>query len=290
MSKRRKKNAAAVPIGVIIIILAVVGLVAVVKSTVNFISDKADNTKQMAEYEQMLKPVVMFDPDTFDDLTQANKSQLLYSAIWSLLEDENGMSKYQYSKGDTVGILVPQTDIETAFINLYGNEIDIASLHSQIDMSGYDITYDPAQKGYILPITGVESVYIPKVYSLEKQGSSVILNVGYIGSKAWADISGDEYVAPEPDKYMKITLRERSGGMYISSIQAADSQEIASQFINTTTVTQTVTESEADISSSESSTQAALTQAVTDENGNTITTEAGDSVTVTTAPQATYSY
>lgn len=282
MSRRRKKNTAAIPIGIIVIIFALIGIAASVKGVTTLIKNKANNVADAEKYEQMLVPVVMFDPDPFDDLNQANKSQLLYSAIWELLRDESGMSKYPYSQGDTVGILVPQADIEQAFYSLFGNEIDIASLHSQIDMSGYDITYDPAQKSYILPITGVDAAYTPKVYSMEKQGTSIILNVGYINARAWADLNEGKYTAPEPDKYMKITLREREGSMYISSIQAADSQEIASQFINTT-VQQTVTEpaeqtepepgitDESETLYGEDTSQAEETEVQTDENGSTIT-------------------
>ena len=41
------------------------------------------------------------------------------------------------------------------------------------------------------------------------------------------EVADGSYAAPEPDKYMKITLRERSGGMmYVSSIQAVDGQEV----------------------------------------------------------------
>ncbi len=239
MARRRKKNKAALPIGITVIILAVIGLITVITAGVKFVKNSRDDSAAKAKYEEWLKPVVMFDPDTFDDLTMADKSQLLYSAVWSLLQDENGMSKYPYSQGETIGILVPQADIEKAFISLYGNEIDIASLHSSIDMSGYDITYDAAQKSYILPITGVEAAYTPQVISIDKQGTSTILNVGYISGKAWADIEDGVYTAPEPDKYMRITVRERNGSDYISSIQSADSQEIAQQLKSTTrTVTQ----------------------------------------------------
>jgi RNA polymerase sigma factor (sigma-70 family) len=93
-------------------------------------------------------------------------------------------------------------------------------------MSAFDITYDAALKSYILPITGIESAYTPKVYEIEEKGSSVILSVGYINNKAWAQVADDGYTTPEPDKYMKITLRERSGGMYVASIQAVDGQEV----------------------------------------------------------------
>ncbi|MBR3817557.1 MAG: hypothetical protein IKJ41_00245 [Clostridia bacterium] len=271
MAKNKGKNKLAFPIGIIAGILAIVGLITVINFTVDKVRDFTDKTAEKAEYEEMLKPVVMFDPDPFDDLTQADVSQLLNSAVWALLMSEDGADKYPYSEGETFGIVVPQADIENYFVSLFGTEIDIASLHSSIDMSEYEITYDAALKSYILPITGVESAYTPKVYDIEKQGSSKILSVGYIGNLAWAQIEDGEYTTPEPDKYMKITLRERSGGMmYVSSIQSVDGQEV----IGTTEPARAPeTEFEAEPSTVIETTQTVLTEPMTDENGEIITTE-----------------
>ena len=268
--KRAKKNPLAVPVGVIAGILAIIGLIAVVKFAIGTIGNITDRTAEKAKYEEMLLPVVMFDPDPFDDLTQADVSQLLNSAVWALLMSDEGTDKYSYSEGDTFGIVVPQADIEQYFTGLFGTEINIASLHSSIDMSEYEITYDAALKSYILPVTGVESAYTPKVYEIEKQGSSVILSVGYIGNKAWVQFDGDEITAPEPDKYMTITLRERDGGMYVSSIQAVDGQEVIG-----TTEQNRAPETEPETTETPVETTAELTTevAVTDENGEVITTE-----------------
>ncbi len=268
MAKNKGKNKLAFPIGIIAGILAIVGLVTVINFTVDKVKDLTDKTAEKAEYEEMLKPVVMFDPDPFDDLTQADVSQLLNSAVWALLMSEDGADKYPYSEGETFGIVVPQEDIESYFVSLFGTEIDIASLHSSIDMSEYEITYDAALKSYILPVTGVESAYTPKVYEIEKQGSSKILSVGYIGSLAWAQIEDGNYTAPEPDKYMKITLRERSGGMmYVSSIQAVDGQEV----IGTTEPTR-APETEP-TTAVEETTEAVADEPVTDENGEIVSNE-----------------
>ncbi|MBQ4626678.1 MAG: hypothetical protein IJB45_05440 [Clostridia bacterium] len=271
--KQTKKNKLAFPIGIIAIILAIVGAVTVVGFLSDTVKDLTDNTAKKKEYEKMLTPVVMFDPDPFDDLTQADVSQLLNSAVWALLMSEEGTEQYAYSEGETFGIIVPQADIEQYFVGLFGNEINIASMHSSVDMSDYDITYDAAQQSYVLPVTGIESAYTPKVYDIEKQGSSVILTVGYIGNKAWVQLEDGEYAAPEADKFMKITLRERSGGMYIASIQAADGQEIAGTAA--TTVRPPETEETTTLPSTELSTET-LTETVTDENGETVTMEAAE--------------
>lgn len=277
MSKT-KKNKLAFPIGIIAAILAVVGLITVIRFSADTVKNLTDKTADKKEYEQMLTPVVMFDPDPFDDLTQADVSQLLNSAVWALLMSEDGADKYPYSEGENIGIVVPQADIEQYFVSLFGTEIDIASMHSSLDMSEYDITYDAALQSYILPITGIESAYTPKVYDIKKQGSSVILSVGYIGTKAWVQVADGEYSAPEPDKFMKITLRERDGGMYISSIQATDIQEV----IGTTKQREEPVEEETTtLPAVSETTTAPLTTAVpvTDEDGEEVTDENGDTVT-----------
>lgn len=276
-TKKSGKNKLAFPIGIIILILAVVGAVSTVRFAADSLKKITDNTADKLKYEQMLEPVVMFDPDPFDDLSQADVSQLLNSAVWALLMSDEGTEKYPYSEGEVFGIVVPQEDIEKYFVSLFGTEIDIASMHPSIDMSAYDITYDAALKSYILPITGVESAYTPKVYEIDKKGSSVILSVGYIGSKAWAQVADEGYEAPEPDKYMKITLRERSGGMYISSIQSVDGQEVIGSMPATRAPEiETATEAPSMPVMPEIQTSAV---AVTDENGEDVTDASGVAVT-----------
>ncbi len=269
-TKKTKKNKFAFPLGVLTVILAIIGLITAVSFSVDTVKNLTDKTADKREYEQMLKPVVMFDPDPFDDLTQADVSQLLNSAVWALLMSEDGADKYPYSEGENFGIVVPQADIEKYFVSLFGTEIDIASMHSSIDMSDYDITYDAALKSYILPITGVESAYTPKVYDIEKQGSSLILSVGYIGNSAWVQVEDGEYTAPEADKYMKITLRERSGGMmYVSSIQSTDGNEV----IGTTKQREERPSETEPASTTLPSVEESLPVPVTDENGEIVTTE-----------------
>ena len=271
MENAKKKNKLSFFVGVIAIILAVIGAITVIGFISDTVKGLTDNTKQKKEYEKFLTPVVMFDPDPFDDLNQADVSQLVNSAVWALLMSDEGTEQYSYSEGETFGIVVPQADIEKHFESLFGNEINLASMHSSIDMSGYDITYDAALQSYILPVTGIESAYTPKVYEIEKQGSSRILTVGYIGNKAWVQLEDGEYTAPEADKYMKITLRERSGGMYISSIQAADGQEIAVQ--KTEPSRPPETEETTTVPVTEAVSETETTEPLTDENGEVVTEE-----------------
>ena len=117
MENAKKKNKLSFFVGVIAIILAVIGAITVIGFISDTVKGLTDNTKQKKEYEKFLTPVVMFDPDPFDDLNQADVSQLVNSAVWALLMSDEGTEQYSYSEGETFGIVVPQADIEKHFLS-----------------------------------------------------------------------------------------------------------------------------------------------------------------------------
>lgn len=262
---KKKKSRLAFPLGLLIVALAAVGAVTTVKWGISAISDLKSHSAQRAEYAEFLKPIVMFDPDPFDDISTADMPQLVNAAIWSLITDTQSDEDLTYSQGDTMGILIPQDEVTKAFQRLFGTEVDIAAQYATIDMSRHDITYDANQDGFIIPITALDVAYVPEVLELETQGSSVILTVGYIGSKTWADVQNGSYESPEPDKYMKVTLRQGDSGYYVASLQAVGAQEVAS---NALTSAEPVSIDVASLT--EASTEAA-TESVTDENGEPVT-------------------
>lgn len=283
----KKKSRLAFPLGLLIVILAVVGAVATAKWGISAVSDLRSHSAKRAEYEEFLKPIVMFDPDPFDDISSADMPQLVNAAIWSLITDTESDDDFAYSQGDTMGILIPQDEVTAAFKRLFGTEVDVAAAYATIDMSRHDITYDANQGGFIIPITSLDVAYVPHVYELETQGSSVILTVGYIGSKTWADVQNGSYEAPEPDKYMKVTLRQGDEGYYVASLQAVGAQEVASNALTSAVPVsidiRSLTETAAEASTGENTTDEAVTdengEPVTDENGEPVTDENGESVT-----------
>lgn len=219
-SAKKKKNKAAFVVGLLIVIFAVVGIASAVRWAVGAAAGLKDDTAEKRKYEEFLRPVVMFDPDPFDDISSADIPQLVNAAIWSLITDEDSAGEFSYSAGENIGVLIPQEQVVAEFVRLFGEEVDIAPMLQTIDMSAHDMTYDPAQSGFIIPITGLETAYVPLVREIERKGSSVVLTVDYIGNRAWAQVSEDGYAPPEPDKTMSITLREQDGGSYVASVQS----------------------------------------------------------------------
>lgn len=220
MSEKKKRSPLSFIVGLIVIVLCAVGVISILSA----LSEQAENRSKekdmikYSEYEAFLAPIIMYDPDTFDDITMANTDQLISIAIWSILDSDLEPDAYEYT-GD--GMLVPEEDVESKFRELFGNEVSLT--HATVDGGGIYFSYSEAGKSYVIPITGVTPIYTPKVIEAKQRGNSVILTVGYLASTDWVQDSQGNTVPPEPAKYMKITLGENSDeSLYLRAIQAAD--------------------------------------------------------------------
>ncbi len=221
MEHAKKKSPLNFIVGLIVVILTVIGLI----SVIDFVSDKVQSTankskqEQTQLYEDFISPVIMNDPDTFDDITKANLQQLLSIAIWSVIDGGADPEKYEYTDG---GMLMPQKEVEDEFVSLFGNEITLS--HSTVDGGdGVTFKYSKKKQCYVIPITGIMPIYLPDVTEVNEKDNSVVLTVGYLASADWVQDSEGNMVPPEPGKYMKITLGKNSdGSFFVKAIQNID--------------------------------------------------------------------
>lgn len=220
MAKSGNKNKWAFPLGLVIVLLAGVGLVFLVLLGAEGIQKISENSKQKKSYESFLLPIVMNDPDTFDDTTQANMGQLLDSTIWSLIKKNVETDKYEYFEDK---LLVPQKDVEKQFSKMFGTDVKL--VHQTVLGSEYQFEYDKTMLAYKIPIFGMENTYTPKVLDIEKKSSTIVLTVGYISGSEWKQDENGKMVEPDASKYVKITLRTKDGSSYVSAIQATDPPE-----------------------------------------------------------------
>ena len=220
MEEKKKRSPLSFIVGLIVITLCIVGIVSIfsaVRREADSRSKERENIRY-GEYEAFVAPVIMYDPDTFDDITMANTDQLISIAIWSILDSDLEPDTYEYT-GD--GMIIPGDDVENEFRKLFGN--DAAFAHATVDGGGIYFTYSEASSSYVIPITGVTPIYTPKVIDATERQSSVILTVGYLASSDWVQDSDGNMVAPEPAKYMKITLgKNNDGTFYLSALQTAE--------------------------------------------------------------------
>lgn len=217
---KKKRSKLNLFVGFLALLLAFVGVAAIVTSLHSkIVLDKNEkNAELYSEYESFIAPVIMNDPDTFDDVTLAEPSQLISITIWSILDGNLKPDKYDYTDS---GMILPEKEVEEKFHKLFGNEINIS--HSSVDGGGIDFKYSSEKKAYIIPITGITPIYTPKVIDVSEKSSYVVLSVGYLYSEDWQQDSQGNMVAPEPGKYMKITLGKNSDtSYYVRAIQNMD--------------------------------------------------------------------
>lgn len=238
-SRKKKKRAHpwAFPIGLLLSVFAVIGLVTVVIAGINGVKYAITKVKNIDEYNKMLIPVVMNDPDMFDDISQADMNQLLDISIWSILKSNLSPDTYEYKDGN---MIIPEQDVAAEYTKLFGEERAI--VHSTVTGYGYDFEYNAAEKHYVIPLTGIEPTYTPKVVDVEKKSNTIILTVAYLASDGWAQSPDGSMVAPEPDKFVKITLRESDGNHYISAMQMTSTPETATTQLSESQEPQEVSE------------------------------------------------
>ncbi len=234
--KHKGTHKAAFPVGLLITVLALVGVVTIIFSAVKGIGAAIEKSKNYEEYNTILTPVVLIDPDTFDDITKADINQLMEITIWSLLKGEVSPDTFESNEN---GLIVPKAAVEEKFVDLFGTEI--APVHQTIDGYEIEFVYDSKSESYTVPLTGITPIYTPQVVDKDTTGDSVILTVACLAGDAWEQGENGDMIAPSPDKYIKITLREKDDNLYISAIQNTTAPETAS-----TSSTEATTEDSAD--------------------------------------------
>lgn len=219
--RRKKRRPWAFPLGALMLILAAIGLFNITSSVVGFVKSKTDNSKDIAYYNKYLTWVIANDPDSFDDISKANKTQLIDISVLSLLYDELNTSEYELTEE---GLAVPAEDVESYYNKIF--TLELAIEHQTVTGFGYTFTYDENENMYYIPITGVSPPFTPKVVKVKKSRETVEVTVGYIGVDNLKINSDGTISQPEPDKYMKITLRKSGGVFKVYSIQTVNPLEI----------------------------------------------------------------
>lgn len=217
-SERSRRNTI---VGVIVLVLAVIGAVTIISSAVRAISGSFDNSEKLEEYKAFVAPVIMSDPTPFDDVINADQSQLLSISIWSLLSGGLDPDTVEYSG---TGMLLTKAMVEAEFSRLFGT--DVAPLHQTVDGGdGIQFEYNSKTGKYTIPLTSVDPVFSPMIADVSERGSTIILTVGCLSGEDWKQAANGDMIAPEPEKYVKIYLRSSGDSYYISSLKDTDPLE-----------------------------------------------------------------
>lgn len=224
LPKKKKRNKYAAPIGGIYIVLAIIGLIAVIFGGFQLIGKLTDNSKQLQKIERQILPVMMFDPVPFENIADVSNSILFKTSIWSCLYSDKRSS---YSYDDNGMILIPVSDVDVAAKRLYGPEVSLT--HASMEEDGISYTFDSENNVYRVPMMAQGGYYTPMVVDMQRKGDVYEVIVGYIAPGAsWTTNADGEKYQPEPDKYMIYNMKKEDGEYYIVGIKDPGAMEVDS--------------------------------------------------------------
>lgn len=213
MQYRRNKYAA--PVGGVFILLALIGLVALGAFCVQFTRGILDNSGEKELFEDVITPVLMFDPVPFEKATDADPVFLLRSSLWSTMLGDKRDS-YQF---DALGrLIVPASDVDVACARLFGPEIKLQ--HQTFGDYEVAYVYDESTKTYFAPVTLQANQYTPSVERVVKKGNVFTLTVGYIPpANAWTQAQNGKSNEPVPEKEMVYELLKNKDNYQLVAIR-----------------------------------------------------------------------
>ena len=225
LKPKRKHNIPGIIVGLLTVGLAVYGLFSLISLGLNAYLENREQ-KRLSAYEgyyTFLIPAAAIDIEPYEDVTVANMSELVEMSVWSVLSSELDPAQMEY-EGDE--LILPQAKVETAYRAFFGGERAI--VHTTVQGYGYEFVYDETAACYRIPLSTITPIYTPVITSAEAVGNSVVLTVGLRSVGMYEqDTKTGELTPPEPDKYLRVTLRNASGGWYMSSVRSSGIPEVA---------------------------------------------------------------
>lgn len=201
--------------GIVISLLAIVGLYSTVVFTVDVIKDFADNTQQKNEFARFVYPIVICDPAPFNQTVKLRSETMITAAIWDIILYED-KSKYE---ADFDMIIVPELDIEQHGTKLFGTGLSFE--HQSIIGVNVQFYYDESIKSYRIPSNPKNFTYSPYIEDITRVGERYTLTVGYVSpTPSWLTLTSDE--EPEPEKYVEYVVSKRGSEMTLVAIQESD--------------------------------------------------------------------
>lgn len=205
-------------LGLLIAVLALVGIVTVVRAGVKGVATLFDDTQQKAEYEDRLEGLVLFDPLPFDGIENIDDLTLREAAVWgcvySIQETQGSFDNYN-TDPDTEQLLLPSVDVDAYLAKLVGPSFKLT--HKSFEMDDMTVAFDETTQCYKIPVTGSVGTFRATVTRLFKKDGLLHVTVGYIPTQS-SDDSILNTSSDTPTKYMDYLFSRQSGSWYLTGL------------------------------------------------------------------------
>ena len=211
-------------LGLLIAVLALVGIVTVVRAGVKGVATLFDDTQQKAEYEDRLEGLVLFDPLPFDGIENIDDLTLREAAVWgcvySIQETQGSFDNYN-TDPDTEQLLLPSVDVDAYLAKLVGPSFKLT--HKSFEMDDMTVAFDETTQCYKIPVTGSVGTFRATVTRLFKKDGLLHVTVGYIPTQS-SDDSILNTSSDTPTKYMDYLFERQSGSWYLTGLTESETK------------------------------------------------------------------
>ena len=189
-AKRHRRIRYAAPLGFLVLLFALIGVISVIVTTIGWIVQAQDDTALREELYTFLDPVMQFCPSEFESVDATEDADpLLLAAVYRVSEAERIRQLRERDEECAYPVeqtqyrmIVPQTTIEESYRHLFG---ETTLTHRTIG----DVEYKTENSCYYVPMTINTSGYTPVLGKITHKKDVYTVQVAYVSV---ADIQYDE--------------------------------------------------------------------------------------------------
>ena len=189
-------------LGLLIAVLALVGIVTVVRAGVKGVATLFDDTQQKAEYEDRLEGLAV------------------WGCVYSIQETQGSFDNYN-TDPDTEQLLLPSVDVDAYLAKLVGPSFKLT--HKSFEMDDMTVEFDETTQCYKIPVTGSVGTFRATVTRLFKKDGLLHVTVGYIPTQS-SDDSILNTSSDTPTKYMDYLFSRQSGSWYLTGLTDSETK------------------------------------------------------------------
>ncbi len=220
---RRGKYAYAAPLGVLVSLLAVLGVAALIFGGIAGVQKLTDTSELKEEIYYFLEPVMAYNPTPFEDINTAEEQDaFLHAAAYriSLAEQLRMLLEKdetsRYSVDDAGRIVVPAAEMEENYAALFGPDAPLTPR----TLSEDTVTYSEADSCYYVPFDSLNSGYEGVIDTVKRRGNTYIVRVGYVSiTDIQLDEHGNELTpsASNATLFQTYTLEKTETGYFVKA-------------------------------------------------------------------------
>ena len=218
---RRGMHRYAAFIGFLVVVLALVGLVSIVRDSVSLVRYFTDDTALRTELYDYVEPMLMQTPvEAFDNINKTKQDAVLLGTFWRIAQDENirilveGVEAAAYELDDLGRMIVPIETVLRVWQGLFGQDAEFP--YRTVGEAGtlFAYEYDEEKQVYHIPAASDNIVYTSVVESLTKKDGLYHLRVAIVPTVDLGyDYKGDVNPAtPDKAAYFETYVIERTKG------------------------------------------------------------------------------